>query len=448
MDMLDPQKMAANPQAMSQIYGSTDPNAYAPGQLDNELARIRTLRGQGALPPGRQPQGMPGQGMNLQSLLQQRDQLYRDFASAPQIRNPQQEMRYQNLQVGLGNLTKMIEQEQNREIAAEERKMKMDLLKQAQEDAQKMKREAHFEKLRKMGNAQRIAQLSSGNNNAGTYTGAGGSESVPVIADKKTMPTLGALSKLVAKGKVAEAREGIEERRSGLLNLLATLPTTDESKTAVTAELSQLGNLYSEIVATEKQKLVNQGKTDVATVKNEDKRLGKEQSKYIYGKVPKQYKVPKIDPLGNPVLDPTTNQPAYDIKTYYEEPDLPTILERYKKLGIEPPASLTGQAAPAQGAAPQQGGFFGRLFGGQAAPQQGGQAPAPTQVSSPIPTRGAQINPVRMKEVKTAVTQVKGYNALSSTQKITYLQEMMKKPANQAYKNELSAMISDLRGGK
>jgi len=447
MDMLDPQKMAANPQAMSQIYGSTDPNAYAPGQLDNELARIRTLRGQGALPPGRQPQGMPGQGMNLQSLLQLRDQLYRDFASAPQIRNPQQEMRYQNLQVGLGNLTKMIEQEQNREIAAEERKMKMDLLKQAQEDAQKMKREAHFEKLRRMGNAAKMADYASGKTQAGTFTGAGGTVSVPTV-DAKAMPTLGNITKLIGQGKSVEARAKIEDRRGGILNFLMKNPVTDEATGAAKSELAQLGNLYSEIVATEMQKLINQGKTDVATVKNEDKRLGKEQSKYIYGKVPRQYQVPKIDPLGNPVLDPTTNQPAYDIKTYYEEPDLPTILERYKKLGIEPPASLTGQAAPAQGAAPQQGGFFGRLFGGQAAPQQGGQAPAPTQVSSPIPTRGAQINPVRMKEVKTAVTQVKGYNALSSTQKITYLQEMMKKPANQAYKNELSAMISDLRGGK
>lgn len=241
------------PEGYGEIYGGTNPYEYAPGQLDADLRRLRTQR----------PAGMPQPNPDISGQIQQLTQF---IAAAPRMRNPQQEMTYQTAIGDLTNLQKIYQQQQIHDQSLEERKYKMQLEKEAREEQLKLKREAHFEKLRRMGNAAKMADYASGKTQAGTFTGAGGTVSVPTV-DAKAMPTLGNITNLIGQGKSVEARAQIENRRSGILNFLMKNPVTDEATGAAKAELAQLGNLYSEIAATEKQKLINQGGVDKVAAK-------------------------------------------------------------------------------------------------------------------------------------------------------------------------------------
>jgi len=119
-----------------------------------------------------------------------------------------------------------------------------------------------------MGNAQRISAVLSGKTSAGTFTGSGGTVSVPYIAGMKPGMTLSRIGKLIDKGEHGKAMEGIGKRRENLMAMFASIPSTQESVKSMEIEFGQLNKLHQGIENVKKQELVNEGKVGVQDAKN------------------------------------------------------------------------------------------------------------------------------------------------------------------------------------
>jgi len=462
---LDPKKMSRNfqlppppgggqGQPQIPIQNSTNPQDYAPGQLNQQLMGLRNLRRQGAIPPA------PGQqGNNLRRTYEQKKGL---LLTAPDNRNAQQEMRYQTIKADLGGIAHLLEYEEKMEAKQSDREWKVQQREKQEGEREKLKLKAHFENLRRMGNAQRIMAFLSGDTHGGTMTTSDGRVyNVPTVAGMKPPSAdLSAIGKMIRRLKNPEdfqkAQSAIGNRTSKIL-ALAQQPLTKESRASLTFELQTLQNMGNQVnrektrqggykQALDLQNLRNQ-KPQKPTVSLSDK-MAQDQYKELLRLDPAKIKKTVVDTINKGMSIPmnygtveTPNYKTIHIKSMnndevlrYFRPYADDFISENKNVSI---STVTGKTV------------FDWMVNRE---YQKALNDKKSLIKTPVvnagfisPGKDGKANPQKLEEVRKNLPEGLNWKNASPAQKIDYLKRQLQN--NPTYEAEFNILINEIKKG-